>query len=116
MKEMYLQELSKAWKDQKMMDYFKKSTSRVIRLSDGGLMPFEKMKIETSFCFGYSLNNHDSEDCDNANRMAHYAANSQEYFIAQNLEGIDEKIKLINKKTITFIKAIIKKEEWFTRN
>ena len=97
MKEMYLQELSKAWRDQKMLDYFKKSTSRVICLTDGGLMPFEKMKIETSFCFGYSLNNYDTEDYDNANRMADHAANSQAYFIAQNLKEIDEKIKLINK-------------------
>lgn len=91
----YLNELKKAWKDQKMMDHFRKSTSRVIRLTDDGLMPFEKMKIQKDFCFGYHLSSHDTEDFDRANKMADHAANSQAYFIAENLKDINRAIGIL---------------------
>ena len=90
----YMQEIKRVW-DGGMLDYFRKKFSYGIRLTNGGILFFEKPKIETSFCFGYSLSQHDSESFDNANKMAEYASKSEEYFLNENLKYFDTAIEQI---------------------
>lgn len=88
--EEYLNEYRKVWsKDSKMIDYLRKQVSKIIRLSNGGLLCFEKPRIETSFCFGYD---YDSTGADN---MAHHAKTNEDYFLNENLSEIDTNISKI---------------------
>lgn len=89
--EEYLKEMRKVWpNDDSMIEYYRKDTSRVIRLANGGLMPFDKLKIETSFCFGYS---DIGQGCSykEAQESAHNAA-TEEYFMSANLGELDRGI------------------------
>lgn len=86
----YLAEIKRHWKGD-MVDYFRKKASSIIKLSNGGLMCFEKPSIETSFCFGYSLSSIDSEDFDRANNMANHARTNEQYFLDENLAAFDSK-------------------------
>lgn len=87
----YLKEIEKAWEG-RMLDYFRKKVSSLHRLSNGGILAFEKPSIETSFCFGYSDSAYDTKDYDNANRMAKHASESEDYFLEENLKDFDNKI------------------------
>ena len=88
--EEYLNEQRKVWpNDESMIEYFRKKTSRVIRLINGGLLAFEKPSIETEFCFGYGCQGMTSEE---ANEAASNARN-KEYFMHENLDEIDRGIK-----------------------
>jgi hypothetical protein len=75
------------------LDYFRKKFSYAIRLTNGGILAFEKPNIKTSFCFGYSLSMSDTEDYDNANKMAEYASKNEDYFLTKNLEDYDKQIE-----------------------
>lgn len=89
--EEYLNEYRKIWgKDSRMMDYVKKQASKIIKLSNGGLLCFEKPRIETSFCFGYD---YDSTD---ANNMAEHAKTNKDYFLKENLSSLDRVIRDID--------------------
>lgn len=88
----YIQEIKRVW-DGSMLDYFRKKFSYGIRLTNDGILYFEKPKIETSFCFGYSLSQHDSESFDNANKMAEFASKNEDYFLTKNLEDYDKQIE-----------------------
>lgn len=80
--------------DKRMNDYILKSTSDVIKTSQGFLIRFEKPIIETRFCFGYGQNGISTEDDrERANEMRDYASESEKYFIEENLKGINEQIK-----------------------
>ena len=50
------EEFAKIWVSEHMRSYCLKEVSNCVRTSFGGLIIFEKPKIETNFCFGY----HDS--------------------------------------------------------
>jgi hypothetical protein len=76
-----------------MLDYYKSKFSSAIRLSNGGILAFEKPRIKTSFCFGYHTG--DSEGYKNANEMADYASKNEEYFLSKNLEDFDNDIECI---------------------
>ncbi len=90
----YMQECRKVWgKDEGMMDYERKKVSTIYRLSNGGLICFEKPSIKTSFSFGYSCSAYDTEDYDNANEMARRAGTDEDYFLHENLRDFDAKIK-----------------------
>jgi len=92
----YLDEMRKAWGgDDKMIEYEKSIFSSAVRLSNGGLVVFEKPRIETRFCFGYSCSPFDNESNDNAERMAHFARTNEQHFLNANLEGYDEKIEAL---------------------
>ena len=54
---------------QKMVDYCIKNAARIVELEGGGLVAIEKPRMQKHFCFGYSLNGHDSDDFDRANNM-----------------------------------------------
>lgn len=76
--------------DQKMVDYCVKKTGYIVELENGDIIAIEKPSIEKNFCFGYSDSRYDTEDYDRANAMADHASKSQEYFLEQNLKGINE--------------------------
>lgn len=87
----YLNEWRKIWKDNaRMMEYGEKKTSAIRKLSNGGLLTWEKPRIETSFCFGYR-----GSDDDDANRMVSHAKTNEGYFKSENLKGFDHIIKKI---------------------
>ena len=85
-------EIRKAWEGD-MLDYFRKRFSSAVKLTNGGLIVFEKPSIQTSFCFGYHTN--DDEGYKKANEMADYASKSEDYFMSRNLAEYDRKIKAI---------------------
>lgn len=78
--------------DQKMVDYCVKKAGYIVELDNGDILAIEKPSIDKDFCFGYSDSRYDTEDFDRANDMAHHARTSQEYFLEQNMKGIDEMI------------------------
>ena len=88
--EEYLNEERKVWpKDERMIEYYRKEASRVIRLTNGGLLVFDKPKIETNFCFGYGCQSMTYEE---ASKAADNAA-SEKYFMSENLNELDRNIK-----------------------
>ena len=74
---------AETWKDEKMIKYEVNNTLSAFDLR-GKTITIEKKKIKTNFCFGYSLSRYDTEDYDNANRMAEYAQKNTMYFIREN--------------------------------
>ena len=67
------------------------------RLSDGGLVEFVKPEIETSFCFGYGI-------CGTYEEALKSKANAKEdYFLRENLRGIDDRIEELKSNDILFI-------------
>lgn len=95
--ERYIEEMRKEWSDERMIEHYRKTTSYVCQLSNGGLLAFEKQSIETSFCFGYSYT-HDQNDYKDANKMVEHAKTNEDYFIKRNLEQFDWKLEKINKE------------------
>lgn len=87
----YLNEMRKAWDGDDMIKYFKNTFSSAVRLSNGGLLVFEKPTIDKNFCFGYGMQC--GTEYDDANKMASHAATSEKYFLDQNLKEFDNKIK-----------------------
>ena len=84
----YLSEIKRFWKGD-MVDFFRKEASLIVRLSNGGLMCFDKPRIETSFCFGYSLSSYGTDDYDDANKMVNHARTNEQYFLDENLAQFD---------------------------
>lgn len=83
----YQDALHSVWgNDQHMIDYCLKKTDDIVSIPNGLYFTIDKQEIEKNFCFGYSLSKYDNEDYDSANRMAAYAAQSQDYLIRQNLK------------------------------
>lgn len=88
--EEYLMEMRKLWpKDESMIEYYRKKTNRVIHLTNGGLMAFEKPSIETRFCFGYGCQSRTFEEAEKAAD----SAKSESYFMRRNLDEMDRSIK-----------------------
>lgn len=85
-KAQFVAALREVWgKDEKMVIHCTNKAAELVRLENGFIVEIEKHSIETRFCFGYSLSHTDTEDCDNANRMADHARKSAEYFKAENM-------------------------------
>lgn len=88
----YRGELVKLWRtDNKMIDFCIKKISSIRKLSNGGLITWEKPEINTSFCFGY-MGQSDYED---AQQMAEHAKKDEDYFLSENLGIFDVTIKKI---------------------
>lgn len=92
LKAVYVEELKKAWSDEKMIAHCSKSTAFVIE-HNGALYGIEKPKIETCFCFSHGMNGITTEEENRANEMASHARKSKEYFINENLKDINRWIK-----------------------
>lgn len=91
----YMEEMRTYWKnDAGMMKHFRTTTAAVVELENGDLIPIDKPRIETKFCFGYGLYGRSTEEeYNDAENMRQHAETSQEYFIKENLKGIEETIK-----------------------
>ena len=92
LKERYRELISNYWKDEGMVKHCMGSYSLLFEL-DGGICAIEKPGIKTNFCFGYSLNQHDRNEFDEANEMAAYASKSVDYFMSENLKEFKRWIK-----------------------
>ena len=84
----------------RLIEYNRKNIARIVRLECGGLVEIEKPRIETRFCFGYSLSSSDSTDYDEANATASRAQKDQDYFIRKNMEPIRRMIKELERPGI----------------
>lgn len=82
------------WQDEKMQEYARKSTAYIVELTNGDIIALDKPRIETSFCFGHGYCGRTTEEDEKrAYNMAEYAATNQDYFIKENIKGLEEKIK-----------------------
>ena len=92
--EEYMAEIAKVYpNDKSMLDYHRKEWSGGVRLQNGGIVCFEKPRIDTQFCFGYSSCGQGPE-YEEANAACR-AAKSEEYFLQHNLSGMDEEIRAL---------------------
>ena len=88
----YRGELVKLWRtDTSMIDFCIKKISSIRKLSNGGLITWEKPQINTNFCFGY-MGQSDEGD---AQQMAQNAKKNEDYFLSENLGIFDVTIKKI---------------------
>ena len=79
-------EYAKAWKDPRMVDYCTNKVATVAVLpTTGEIITFDKMSIETRFCFGES--GYDAED---ARNMAAHARTSCDYFKDENMRAFKQ--------------------------
>lgn len=95
----YRAELARIW-DTKMVDFCVKNAARIVELEGGYITEIEKPRIETSFCFGYSLSSYDTEDYDRANAAAGHAQRDQNYFIRENMENIKRTLEALTDSRI----------------
>lgn len=89
--EEYMQEWTKVWQDQSMLDYERKRFSGAVRLKNGGILYFGKPTIESSFCFHdegpqYEFYRH---------MMADKETRLRDYFLHENLDDMDEEIRAL---------------------
>lgn len=85
-RDMLRAEFAKAWKDPRMVDYCTNKVAAVAVLpTTGEIITFEKMSIETRFCFGES--GYDAED---ARKMAAHARTSCDYFKEENMRAFKQ--------------------------
>lgn len=91
--------LSRVWKDGGkkggMFDYCLKKTDFLVELEDGSILPIDKERIETSFCFGYGYCGRSTEEEEmRASDMAERVEkDGGVYFMKENLKGINNRIK-----------------------
>lgn len=85
----YATQNGKKQMNQRDFDYMRKEHISVMMTEDGLLIPFDKLRIETSFCTGYGYGN----DYDEAHKIAEIKRTSQDYFKSSNLEGVEREIK-----------------------
>lgn len=120
LKELYQKEATEYWKNQKMIDYCMKKAAYIVELEDGEYTIIDKPSIETSFCFGYGYCGMSTEDdWKGAANMAEKARQDQEYFIRENLKGLDESIKTLEDSSLEAYKFIGyngQKEDSFRRS
>lgn len=85
-RDMLRAEYAKAWKDPRMVDYCTNKVATVAVLpTTGEIITFDKMSIETRFCFGES--GYDAED---ARNMAAHARTSCDYFKDENMRAFKQ--------------------------
>lgn len=81
--------------DRKMIDYCCKKAD-IVYCVRGYLAEIERPSIETSFCFGYGYCGVSTEeDMQDAARMADHARTNEDYFIAENLHGLNGYIEAL---------------------
>lgn len=106
------EEFAKIWENDKgMQDYCLKNTSNCILTSFGGLVTFDKPKIETRFCFGYHDSMFDTESYDTANDRCEKFG--EEQFLAENLKDMKHALDLFEGKKEANYRG--KKELYFTK-
>lgn len=78
---------------ERMVSFCMNKVAELVELPNGDFITIEKKSIEKHFCFGYSDSAYDTEDYDRANRMAHHAATSEEYFFDENMKDFRGTLK-----------------------
>ena len=90
---------SEVWsKSPDMVEYCVKEAAHIVELTDGSIVVIEKPRIKKNFCFGYRDSRYDTEEYDEANRMAAHASSSTDYFLVENLAAIDDVINHLEGK------------------
>lgn len=107
LKEIYKQEATEYWQNQKMIDYCMKKAAYIVELEDGNYTIIDRPEIETHFCFGYGYCGMSTEDdWKGAAAMAEKARNDQDYFISENLKGLEESIKSLQDESLEIYKFV----------
>lgn len=107
LKAIYQKEATEYWKDQKMIDYCMKKAAYIVELEDGEYTIIDRPEIEKHFCFGYGYCGVSTEDdYQGAADMAHTARTDQDYFIRENLKGLDESIAHLKDKSLEVYKFV----------
>ena len=92
---------TEVWEDVKMQEYARKKTQYIVELKNGDIIAIDKPTIETSFCFGYGMYLQSTEEEEKrAYNMEQYARTNENYFIEENLKGINDRIKALKDKTL----------------
>lgn len=92
LRELYKEELTKAWKDEKMQSFCLKEAAYIIEYG-GGLYDIQKPRIQKDFCFGYGwCGVPDVEEERHAVTMCELAKTSDYYFMKENLKDINSEI------------------------
>ena len=89
--EEYMQEWKKVWQDQSMLDYNRKRFSGAVRLKNGGILYFEKPRIDSSFCFHDEGSQYEFYQ----HMMADKETRLRDYFLHENLDEMDEQIRAL---------------------
>lgn len=84
--------------DSKMIEFCVKEAGHIVELENGDIIPIKKPNIEKNFCFGYRDSRYDTVEYDRANAAADHAKKSVDYFLKENLKGINEKIAMLEGK------------------
>lgn len=88
---------------QKGIDYYMKKKEEAIPL-DGKFYTIDRPEIRTSFCFGSGYCGVSTlEEDEAASSMAHYAKTNQDYFIKENMEGIEGIIKRLKEDAYWYV-------------
>lgn len=83
----FRQEMAKAWSGH-MLDYNCKQFSYAVRLSNGGILSFEKQSIENRFCWA-----DEGPSLDAYNRVTSSEERLKQYFLRENLAEFDKDIE-----------------------
>ena len=86
--------MAESWRNSpKMRKYYHETVDEVVELRDGSLIAITTPSIETQFCFGYHDSRYDTKSYDEANNMARHAETHEDYFISENLAGINRTLE-----------------------
>ena len=94
-----------------MKDYYRKEAEQIAKIKDGYLI-VDKPRIKTSFCFGSGWNGISSlEEDEIANDLANQARTDEDYFLEENLQELNKRIKVLEDSLISdadsFNKAVL---------
>ena len=90
----FRREMAKAWRDEHMLDYECKQFSYGVRLSNGGILRYEKPSIENRFCWA-----DEGPSLDAYNRVTSSEERLKQYFLRENLAQFDEDIEKLQSLT-----------------
>lgn len=94
---------AQVWKDEKMLDFIRKDTARIVKTENGDYLVIEKPRIETRFCFGYGCQGaFDTQEEAEETRAA--ISKDAEYFKEKNRADLLETIERLNSP-----------EDWYLR-
>ena len=92
LKEEYMDIIAReVWpKSKSMQDYARKTVAYIVELDNGEIADIDKPRIEKDFCFGHGYCGVSTEEeYKAAAAMRDKAASSMDYFLRENLKGID---------------------------
>lgn len=96
LKKLYTEEIAEVWEDERMRKYCVNKVAYIIEFKDGTIAEIEKPTIQKNFCFGmgwYGTYNDDEFEATEA--LASKARTDQDFFIENNLQGIEDHINLL---------------------